>query len=100
MELDNAGLRGQSQVPLRVYYAGHAVGEFRADIIVEQAVLLELKAATRLDPAFEAQMLNYLRCTEIEVGLLFNCGPKPQVRRFAFDNRRKQLSVSSAFVSG
>ena len=100
LELRKAGLEAESQVPLTVLYSGQAVGEFRADIIVDDKVLLELKAAKSIEPVFEAQLLNYLRCTDIEVGLLLNFGPKPQVRRFVYDNRRKQLSVSSASISG
>jgi len=100
LELAAAGLRAESQVPLKVYYRGETVGDFKADIVVEGCVLLELKAARAIEPVFEAQLLNYLRCTEIEVGLLLNFGPQPQVRRFAFDNRRKQFSVSSAAISG
>ena len=56
-------------------------------------VLVELKAGKALDSSHEAQLLNYLRSREIEVGLLFNFGPRPQVRRFAFENERKGISV-------
>jgi len=56
-------------------------------------VILELKAARALDSSNEAQLLNYLRATEIEVGLLFNFGPKPTFKRQAFDNDRKQICV-------
>jgi hypothetical protein len=57
---------------------------------VEERLLLELKAVRSLDAAHEAQLLNYLRATEVEVGLLFNFGLKPQFKRFAFENSRKQ----------
>ncbi len=60
-------------------------------MLVQECVLLELKACRALDTAHEAQLLNYLRATEIEVGLLLNFGLKPQFKRLAFDNRRKQL---------
>ncbi len=56
-------------------------------------MIVELKAARALDSSHEAQLLNYLRATQIEVGLLLNFGPRPQVRRFAFDNERKAISV-------
>jgi GxxExxY protein len=62
-----------------------------ADVLVNRSVLLELKATRSLDSAHEAQLLNYLRATEIEVGLLFNFGIKPEFRRLAFDNSRKQV---------
>jgi GxxExxY protein len=79
----------KQQAPLTVLYEGQSVGEFRADPIVENCVLIELKAARALEPAFEAQLLNYLRATNVEVGLLLNFGPKPDVRRLIFDNERK-----------
>jgi GxxExxY protein len=70
---------------------GNKVGDFVADILVNKSVLLELKAARTLDSAHEAQLLNYLRATEIEVGMLFNFGIKPQFRRLVFENSRKQV---------
>jgi GxxExxY protein len=65
------------------------VGKFEGDILVEKSVLLELKAARTLDSAHQAQLLNYLRATDIEVGLLLNFGLKPEVKRLLFDNVRK-----------
>ena len=90
-ELNEFGFNLESQVPIRVFYKGQDVGDFKADIIVENKVLIELKAARAMDPIFEAQLLNYLRATEIEVGLLLNFGPKPQIKRLLFDNSRKNL---------
>ncbi|MCC7389285.1 MAG: GxxExxY protein [Phycisphaerales bacterium] len=84
-----AGLQVAQQVPVPVYFRGELVGEFSADLLVEQSVIVELKAARAVDPIFEAQTLNYLRATPIEVGLLLNFGPKPYFRRFAYDNARK-----------
>ena len=95
IELKEAGLAVQAQAPVNVSYRGREVGDFKADIVVEGAVLLDLKAARQLEPAFEAQVLNYLRATDLEVGLLLNFGPTPEVRRFIYDNQRKQLSVTS-----
>ena len=60
------------------------------DITVENFVILELKAGRAIDPAHEAQLLNYLRATEVEVGLLLNFGPKPEFKRMVFDNERKK----------
>ena len=74
-----------------VWFRGQKVGDFVGDVLVNKCVLLELKAARTLDSAHEAQLLNYLRATEIEVGLLFNFGIKPEFRRLAFDNSRKQV---------
>jgi GxxExxY protein len=92
--LRDAGLRAEQQVPVQVYFRNELVGDFRADIIVEGCVLLELKAARAIDSAHEAQILNYLRATPIEVGLLLNFGPKPEFKRFAFDNLRKQIRAN------
>jgi GxxExxY protein len=85
------GLRAERQVPLRVWFRGMAIGGFFADFVVDKAVVLELKAASGIDPAHEAQLLNYLRATEIEIGLLLNFGPTPQFKRMIFENSRKQI---------
>jgi len=87
--LREAGLKAEAQVPIAVYFRGNRVGDFRADLMVENAILLELKAARALDSSHEAQLLNYLRATQIEVGLLLNFGIKPEFKRLAFDNERK-----------
>jgi len=79
------------QIQIPVWFRGQKVGDFVADVLVEECVLLELKAARTLDSSHEAQLLNYLRATEIEVGILFNFGIKPEFRRLAFDNSRKQV---------
>jgi len=70
-------------------FRGHNVGDFEADMLVESCVLLELKTARSLDSSHEAQLLNYLRATDIEVGLLLNFGLRPQFKRLVFDNPRK-----------
>lgn len=88
--LRHAGLKVDSKVPISVYFRGQLIGEFEAVILVEDKVLLELKAARDLDLAHEAQTLNYLRAAPIEIGLLMNFGPKPKFRRFAFANDRKR----------
>jgi GxxExxY protein len=84
------GINVLRQIQVPVSFRGQSVGDFLADMLVERSVLLELKAARTLDSAHQAQLLNYLRATEIEVGLLFNFGVKPEFRRLAFDNSRKQ----------
>ena len=89
--LYEAGLTANRQIPLPVWFRGHKVGEFRADLLVENSVLLELKSARSLDPAHEAQLLHYLKSTEIEVGVLLNFGSRPQFRRLLFDNERKKI---------
>ena len=88
--LESAGLKVCSHIDIPVWFRGHQVGSFEADLLVETCVLLELKAARTLDSSHQAQLLNYLRATDIEVGLLLNFGPKPEFKRLAFDNSRKK----------
>ena len=87
--LESVGLNARSRVDIPVWFRGRQVGQFEADIVVENCVLLELKAARVLDSSHQAQLLNYLRATEIEVGLLLNFGEKPEFKRLIFDNPRK-----------
>jgi GxxExxY protein len=89
--LEEAGFRVERQKLIPVYFRGQLVGEFCADLVVDGLVILELKAAKALDGSHEAQLLNYLRATQIEVGLLLNFGPKPHIKRLIFDNPRKAL---------
>lgn len=90
-----ANLPCASQVPLSVVYKGQTVGDYCADIIVDNKVLIEVKAAEAICPEHEAQILNYLKATDIEVGLILNFGPRAAVRRKAFDNSRKSGIVSA-----
>ena len=89
-----SGLGVERQAPLPVWFRGEKIGDFYADLIVNKAVILELKAIRALDSSHEAQLLNYLRATPIEIGLLLNFGPQPTVRRMAFSNDRKKISVN------
>jgi GxxExxY protein len=91
LALGSAGLGVCSRIDIPVWFRGHQVGQFEADLLVEKCVLLELKATRALNPAHQAQLLNYLRATAIEVGLLLNFGPKPEFKRVAFDNGRKRI---------
>jgi GxxExxY protein len=79
----------EQQLPVPVWYHGHQIGDFRADLLVDRKVILELKVGRAMDSAWEKQLLNYLRATDIEVGIVFNFGPKPEFRRFVFANERK-----------
>jgi GxxExxY protein len=92
--LQGTGLCAAPEVPVSVWFRGKKVGQYYADLIVEDAVLLELKAARALESAHEAQLLHYLRATEIEVGLLLNFGLRAQFRRMIFDNERKNIRVN------
>mgnify|MGYP001152375292 CR=1 FL=1 len=89
IELKKLGIPAVAQSPIRVFYDGKTVGEYFADILVDNKVIVELKSAETIAPEHEAQLLNYLRATDIEVGLLLNFGRQPEVRRKAFDNVRK-----------
>ena len=91
LALESAGLKVCCRIDIPVWFRRHQVGQFEGDLLVEQSVLLELKAARMLTPAHQAQLLNYLRATEIEVGLLLNFGPKPEFKRVAYDNSRKRI---------
>ena len=82
--LRECGLRVEQQVPIDVRFHGHVVGQFRADMLVERRLLIEIKAAVQIAPAHEAQLLNYLKATRVHLGLLFNFGPRPEFRRRVF----------------
>jgi GxxExxY protein len=93
MALLEKELKVQAEVPVPVFFRGVNVGDFRADLVVSGCILLELKTAENIIIAHETQLLNYLRATSLEVGLILNFGPKAQVRRLLFDNDRKQVKV-------
>jgi GxxExxY protein len=90
------GLSVEQEVPVAVFFRGKNVGDFRADLVVNGTILLELKTAERIVPAHESQVLNYLRSTSLELGLILNFGPKPQVRRLLLDNSRKHAKTKHA----
>lgn len=92
IELRKLGLSVAQQAPITVFYDGHIVGEYSADLLVEDKVIVELKAARAIADDHEAQLLNYLKATEYEVGLLLNFGPKPEQRRKIYDNELKKRS--------
>ena len=89
IELRKLGLKVVPQARIVVYYDGQEVGEYNADLLVEDAVIVELKATRTLAPENEAQLLNYVKATMYEVGLLLNFGPRPQIKRKVYDNERK-----------
>ncbi len=89
--LQEAGLQVAREVPLPVWFRGRRVGQYFADLLVDNTILLELKTARAIESAHEAQLLHYLRATQIEVGLLLNFGVRPQFRRLLFDNERKKI---------
>lgn len=93
-ELTKQGFDCSTERSIPVYYQGEVVGDFFADIIVDNTIILELKAVKTILPEHEAQLMNYLRATDAEVGLLLNFGPNPQQRRIVFTNDKKKNIVN------
>ncbi len=91
-ELHKQGCRVETQKSIKVYYDGNEVGDYFADMVVNNCVIVELKAAESLCHEHEVQLVNYLRATKIEVGLLLNFGKKAEFKRKLFMNIRKQQS--------
>lgn len=91
LELQSRGFTVQSEYPIKVYYNGEVVGDYRADIIVDNKIILEIKAAEEIRDEFGFQLINYLKATDFEVGLLFNFGKDPEFQRRIFTNDRKKL---------
>jgi len=93
-ELQNRGFKVEPQKAIDVYYQTQLVGKYKADLIINDLIILELKAVEYLVEEHELQLINYLKATDKEVGLLLNFGMKPEIRRKAFDNNRKNLRKS------
>lgn len=89
LELKSRGFEVEAQKQIKVIYKGTEVGEYYADLLVNDTIILELKATDGIVIEFENQLINYLRGTDKEVGLLLNFGPKPEFRRKVFENSRK-----------
>ena len=99
LELSAAGLKVETQKAIAVYYEGKIVGSFACDLVVEDKVILELKAKERIHEAHEAQLINYLRATDVEIGLLLNFGKTPEFKRKYFSNNNKKLDDGAPSVS-
>ena len=85
-ELDKRGIKAETQVPIKVRYKNKVVGEYFADLIVEDQVIIELKTVDRIEKIHEAQLLNYLKATGFKVGLLVNFkNTKADIKRFVLD---------------
>jgi GxxExxY protein len=91
IELAAMGYKVEKEKKILVYYLGKVVGDYNADLIVEEVIAAELKAIEALTEDNEHQLINYLKATNIEVGLLLNFGKKPQVKRKIFDNDKKKM---------
>lgn len=90
IELRKMGFNCISEAPIKVYYEGVQVGDYRADILVDNCIIIENKASEALAEENEFQLINYLKATEIEIGLLLNFGKKPELKRKIFTNDRKK----------
>jgi len=91
IELIEVGLAVEQQKPINVFYRGKLVGEYFADLVVANAVIVELKSAASISQAHEAQLVNYLKATEFEVGLLLNFGQSAEYKRKIFDKQPAKL---------
>jgi len=89
IELRAIGYDCKEEFPIKVYYEKQRVGDYRADIIVDESVIIENKASETLCEEHEYQLINYLKATKIEIGLLLNFGKKPEFKRKIFTNDRK-----------
>ena len=89
VEFKKEGFDFVNQFPIRVYYEGEVVGDYFADFVIEGKVVVEIKAIKELGDADEKQLLNYLRATGIDVGLILNFGQKPRVKRKIFESARE-----------
>lgn len=89
--LQEAGLKVEAQCKIKVYFRGREVGDYFADLIVNDVVIIELKAAAALNEEHEVQLVNYLKATKIEVGLLLNFGKEPEFERKMWVNDKKDL---------
>jgi GxxExxY protein len=94
IEMERLGMKTVHNHPIAVYYASQMIGEYFADLVIEDRVIVEVKAAKTLLQEHEAQLLNYLKATPFEVGLLLNFGPKPERIRRSFENTRKEWWVA------
>jgi GxxExxY protein len=91
VELKRAGLQVAKEVATDVYYQNVLVGQYFADLIVEQSVILELKSVTSITKIHEVQIMNYLKATGLEVGLLINFGHSVEIKRKVMDNPNKSI---------
>ena len=95
-ELLKRGCTVEPEVPLKVYYDGVIVGDYFADLIVNDLVILEIKSALQIGAEHESQLMNYLKATHVEVGLILNFGPTPTFRRKIFETARQPNPNTSA----
>lgn len=95
VQLTRMGLSVRREVPVDAFFEGVPVGHYRIDLLVNDQLIIEVKAGRMLSEDDERQLRNYLRCSRLEVGLLFLFGPKPKFRRFVYSNDRKQHELNN-----
>ena len=83
--LKGYGLHVEKQKDISVYFRGQVIGQFKADLIIDEKIVIEIKAVSHFIPAHEAQIINYLKATSLEVGLLLNFGKAPEFKRFVYE---------------
>jgi GxxExxY protein len=93
-ELRLAGLRVDREVPFELFHLGECIGRYRADLIVEKTLIVEVKSGPLLDPEAIPQLLNYLNVTRLPLGLALFFGPKPKVKRVIRDSTREYPIIS------
>ena len=96
LELEVLGLKAICQKPIKVYYRNQIVGEYFADMVVEGKVIVEIKAAETISQAHSEQLINYLKATDIEVGLLLNFGKKPEFTRRILEISKRNPATTIA----
>lgn len=89
-ELQKKRYKVEAQKSIKVYFKGQLIGEYYADLLIEDKIIIELKACELLMNAYVAQLMNYLKATSIEVGLLLNFGEEPEFKRIIYTNDRKK----------
>lgn len=94
IELEKMDLKVERQSPINVMYDNFLVGEYYSDLTVEDKVIIEIKACETLAKEHELQLVNYLKATIVEIGLLFNFGKQPELKRKIFTNNNKNLRTS------
>jgi GxxExxY protein len=99
IELRKAGFKVEQQKNVKVYYEGEVVGDYYADILVDAAIIIELKSVDKLVDDHKAQLINYLKATEIEVGILLNFGRTTDFKRAIFSNSAKKDSLKNNIIS-
>ena len=95
-ELEYRGVRVERQAPFELHHRGKEVGRYRADLVVGNTILIEVKSTRQLVEADERQLLNYLKATPIEIGFLLHFGPKPKFLRRLLTNDRKKAGLATA----